>query len=199
MSTTGVNIVTVKAEGAPADDVHAAGEFPDAARRTASVRRRVEWWTCRSSSTCPARSAGDGPRSEMRTRTFMNSFDANARSRLADVLPQRRQVIDQMPSPSRVQQDARSCRDVPNSLPGGSTTMVEGLYRGWDEICDGSQRSAVRPSRHRPVHGRLLEQRARALPRVNDGARERCEPTTSRTTVPIRTVRPTCARDCGTL
>jgi hypothetical protein len=24
--------------------------------------------------------------------------------------------------------------DVPNSLPGGSTNMVEGLYRGWDEL-----------------------------------------------------------------
>ena len=24
--------------------------------------------------------------------------------------------------------------DVPSSLPGGSTNMVEGLYRGWDEL-----------------------------------------------------------------
>ena len=24
--------------------------------------------------------------------------------------------------------------DVPNTLPGGSTNMVEGLYRGWDEL-----------------------------------------------------------------
>ena len=24
--------------------------------------------------------------------------------------------------------------DIPNSLPGGSTNMVEGLYRGWDEV-----------------------------------------------------------------
>ena len=24
--------------------------------------------------------------------------------------------------------------DIPNTLPGGSTNMVEGLYRGWDEV-----------------------------------------------------------------
>ena len=24
--------------------------------------------------------------------------------------------------------------DIPNALPGGSTNMVEGLYRGWDEL-----------------------------------------------------------------
>ncbi len=24
--------------------------------------------------------------------------------------------------------------DIPNSLPGGSTAMVQGLYRGWDEL-----------------------------------------------------------------
>ena len=32
--------------------------------------------------------------------------------------------------------------DIPSTLPGGSTNMVEGLYRGWDElrsVTDGQQ------------------------------------------------------------
>ena len=29
---------------------------------------------------------------------------------------------------------ARVMADIPNSLPGGSTSMAEGLYRGWDEL-----------------------------------------------------------------
>jgi hypothetical protein len=36
--------------------------------------------------------------------------------------------------------------DIPNGLPGGSTAMVEGLYRGWDELrtVPGGQQSALR-------------------------------------------------------
>ena len=29
---------------------------------------------------------------------------------------------------------ARVMADIPNTLPGGSTAMVQGLYRGWDEL-----------------------------------------------------------------
>ena len=29
---------------------------------------------------------------------------------------------------------AQVMADIPNALPGGSTNMVEGLYRGWDEV-----------------------------------------------------------------
>ena len=38
-----------------------------------------------------------------------------------------------MPS-SRGFDKAKVEADVPNTLPGGSTNMVEGLYRGWDEL-----------------------------------------------------------------
>jgi Flp pilus assembly protein TadG len=42
-------------------------------------------------------------------------------------------VLDQMPS-SRGFDKTRLVNDVPQNLPGGSTLMVEGLYRGWDEL-----------------------------------------------------------------
>jgi len=42
-------------------------------------------------------------------------------------------VIDAMPA-GRGFDKARVIADVPGTLPGGSTAMVEGLYRGWDEL-----------------------------------------------------------------
>ena len=38
-----------------------------------------------------------------------------------------------MPS-SRGFDKSKVVSDIPNTLPGGSTAMVEGLYRGWDEL-----------------------------------------------------------------
>ena len=42
-------------------------------------------------------------------------------------------VLDPMPS-SRGFNKTKLMADIPNTLPGGSTAMVEGLYRGWDEV-----------------------------------------------------------------
>jgi len=42
-------------------------------------------------------------------------------------------VVDAMPS-SRGFDKAKVKADIPSSLPNGSTNMVEGLYRGWDEL-----------------------------------------------------------------
>ena len=42
-------------------------------------------------------------------------------------------VVDAMPA-GRGFDKARLMADIPNSLPGGSTAMVQGLYRGWDEL-----------------------------------------------------------------
>ena len=64
---------------------------------------------------------------------FINSFDA-LHDRLALLtFSNGAQVIDQMPS-SRGFNKAQLMGDVPSTLPGGSTLMVEGLYRGWDEL-----------------------------------------------------------------
>ncbi|MGH8638269.1 MAG: VWA domain-containing protein [Burkholderiales bacterium] len=66
-------------------------------------------------------------------RAFVNSFDANGDRVALVTFGNGARVIDQMPS-SRGFNKTRVMSDVPNTLPGGSTNMVEGLYRGWDEV-----------------------------------------------------------------
>jgi len=76
-------------------------------------------------------------------RSFINSFDA-AHDRMALLtFSNGAQVIDAMPS-ARGFNKTQLMSDVPNTLPGGSTLMAEGFYRGWDElrsVPSGSQSS----------------------------------------------------------
>jgi Flp pilus assembly protein TadG len=66
-------------------------------------------------------------------RTFVNSFDPiNDRMSLT-LFGNGAQVLDLMSS-SRGFNKTKLKNDIPNTLPGGSTNMVEGLYRGWDEV-----------------------------------------------------------------
>jgi Flp pilus assembly protein TadG len=66
-------------------------------------------------------------------RTFVGSFDA-AHDRVALMTFSNGSiVIDQMPS-SRGFNKTQVQNDVPSTLPGGSTLMVEGMYHGWDEL-----------------------------------------------------------------
>ena len=66
-------------------------------------------------------------------RTFVNSFDA-ASDRVSLVFfGNGARVVDAMPA-GRGFDKARVMADIPNTLPGGSTAMVQGLYRGWDEL-----------------------------------------------------------------
>ena len=66
-------------------------------------------------------------------KSFIGSFDA-AHDRVAlTTFSNGATVIDQMPS-SRGFNKSQVVSDVPTNLPGGSTLMVEGLYRGWDEL-----------------------------------------------------------------
>src|SRR5258705_10180935 len=66
-------------------------------------------------------------------RTFINSFDG-ANDRLALLtFGNGAQVLDAMPA-SRGFNKSGLMSDVPSTLPGGSTNMVQGLYRGWDEL-----------------------------------------------------------------
>ena len=78
-------------------------------------------------------------------RTFIGAFDA-ANDRVALLtFSNGARVIDQMPS-SRGFNKTQVISDVPGILPGGSTAMVEGLYRGWDELraVPGGQQSGLR-------------------------------------------------------
>ncbi|HEV3056728.1 MAG TPA: vWA domain-containing protein [Vicinamibacterales bacterium] len=66
-------------------------------------------------------------------RTFINAFDG-AHDRLSLLtFSNGAAVIDPMPA-TRGFNKAQLQGDVPQNLPGGSTLMVEGLYRGWDEL-----------------------------------------------------------------
>jgi len=66
-------------------------------------------------------------------RTFIDSFDP-LNDRIALItFSDGAKVIDQMPT-SRGFDKTKLESDVPSTLPGGSTLMVEGLYRGWDEL-----------------------------------------------------------------
>jgi Flp pilus assembly protein TadG len=66
-------------------------------------------------------------------RAFVNSFD-KTQDRLALLTySDAAKVLDAMPS-SRGFDKTKMMSDIPNTLPGGSTAMVEGLYRGWDEL-----------------------------------------------------------------
>lgn len=66
-------------------------------------------------------------------RSFIDSFDA-ANDRLSLLqFSNGAQVLDAMPA-GRGFNKAQLMSDVPSTLPGGSTNMVEGIYRGWDEL-----------------------------------------------------------------
>ncbi len=66
-------------------------------------------------------------------RTFVGSFDA-ASDRVSLVFfGNGARVVDAMP-PGRGFDKAKVIADIPSTLPGGSTAMVQGLYRGWDEL-----------------------------------------------------------------
>ena len=66
-------------------------------------------------------------------RTFINSFDKDNDRFALITFSNGARVLDAMPS-GRGFDKTKVKNDVPSSLPGGSTNMVEGLYRGWDEI-----------------------------------------------------------------
>ena len=67
------------------------------------------------------------------TQAFINSFDQNNDRMALLTFGNGASVLDAMPS-SRGFNKAKLMNDVPTTLPGGSTNMVEGLYRCWDQL-----------------------------------------------------------------
>lgn len=67
------------------------------------------------------------------SRTFVNAFDGNSDRVSLTTFGNGSRVIDAMRS-TRGFNKTQVMSDIPTTLPGGSTNMVEGLYRGWDEI-----------------------------------------------------------------
>ena len=66
-------------------------------------------------------------------RTFVDSFDATSDRVSLIFFSNGARVVDAMPA-GRGFDKARVMADIPNNLPGGSTNMAEGIYRGWDEL-----------------------------------------------------------------
>ncbi len=66
-------------------------------------------------------------------RTFVDAFDKNSDRLALLTYSDGAKVIDAMPA-GRGFDKAKVRADVPQNLPQGSTAMVEGLYRGWDEL-----------------------------------------------------------------
>jgi Flp pilus assembly protein TadG len=66
-------------------------------------------------------------------RSFVDAFDQNSDRLSLVFFGNGARVIDAMPA-GRGFDKARLIADIPNSLPGGSTAMVQGLFRGWDEL-----------------------------------------------------------------
>jgi hypothetical protein len=67
------------------------------------------------------------------TQMFINSFDQNNDRMSLLTFSNGASVLDAMPS-TRGFSKSTVVGHVPSTLPGGSTDMVEGLYRGWDEL-----------------------------------------------------------------
>jgi hypothetical protein len=67
------------------------------------------------------------------SRAFVNAFDA-ANDRFALVTYSDGAMVREQMRSSRGFDKNGVKADIPTTLPGGSTQMVEGLYRGWDEL-----------------------------------------------------------------
>jgi Flp pilus assembly protein TadG len=65
--------------------------------------------------------------------TFIESFDANADRLSLIFFSNGGRVLNPMPA-SRGFDKSGMISNIPSGLPGGSTAMVQGLYRGWDEL-----------------------------------------------------------------
>ena len=125
-----------------------------------------------------ARSARSGPRSATPSRTFINSFD-QTHDRLALLtFGNGAKVLDAMPA-GRGFDKAKVMADVPNTLPGGSTTWSRGSIAG------GTSCARCRSARSRACASSCCSPTARptACRAIWDGDRRRqgpSGPTTSR-------------------
>jgi Flp pilus assembly protein TadG len=132
ISATGVNVVTVKASATlPATfmqlaNVHdvTVSSSGEATRRMVDLSLVLDVSSSIGSRWAAVRDAA---------RTFVNAFDKNNDRLSLVTYGNGAKVLDAMPS-GRGFDKSRVVSDIPNTLPGGSTAMVEGLYRGWDEL-----------------------------------------------------------------
>jgi Flp pilus assembly protein TadG len=129
---TGVHVVTIKATATVPTSFMRLGNFTEMTVSSASeaTRRLVDLSLVLdvSGSIGPA-----WPAVRDAARSFIDSFDKNGDRMALVTYSYGARVLDQMPATFGFDKEKLKT-DVPNSLPGGTTAMAEGLYRGWDEV-----------------------------------------------------------------
>lgn len=130
--TTGVNTVTVQASAVLPTTFMRLANFDDVTVSSsgAATRRMVDLSLVLDVSS----SIGSGwPAVRDAARAFVNAFNAQSDRFALVTFGNGAAVPDPMPS-ARGFNKTKVMSDIANNLPGGSTNMVEGLYRGWDEL-----------------------------------------------------------------
>jgi Flp pilus assembly protein TadG len=143
-ATTGVNTVTVTASAVLPTTFMRLANFNQVSVRSMgeATRRMVDLSLVLDGSS----SIGyRWPAVRDAARTFVDAFDATNDRLSLIIYGNGARVIDAMPS-SRGFNKTQLKADIPTSLPNGSTAMVEGLYRGWDELrsVQSGQQSGLR-------------------------------------------------------
>jgi Mg-chelatase subunit ChlD len=129
---TGVHIVTIKATAKVPTTFMRLGNFTEmtVASSSEATRRLVDLSLVLdvSGSIGPA-----WPAVRDAARSFIDAFDRNGDRMSLVTYSYGARVLDAMPAGFGFDKDKLKA-DVPNNLPGGTTAMAEGLYRGWDEV-----------------------------------------------------------------
>jgi len=128
----GLHVVTIKATAKVPTTFMRLGSFTEVTVSSASeaTRRLVDLSLVLdvSGSIGPA-----WPAVRDAARSFIDAFDKNGDRMALITYSYGAKVLDPMPAGFGFDKDKLKA-DVPNSLPGGTTSMAEGLYRGWDEV-----------------------------------------------------------------
>jgi Flp pilus assembly protein TadG len=141
---TGMHIVTIKATATVPTTFMRLGNFNEMTVSSASeaTRRLVDLSLVldTSGSIGPA-----WPAVRDAARSFIDAFDKNGDRMALITYSFGARVLDPMPVGFGFDKDKLKA-DVPNALPGGTTSMAEGLYRGWDEVrsVPGGQQAGLR-------------------------------------------------------
>jgi Flp pilus assembly protein TadG len=133
IQATGVNVVTVAAKATLPTTFMSLANFKDVTVSSSgeATRRMVDLSLVLDVSSSIGVSGWIAVRDA--ARTFVEAFDAKSDRFALVTYGSGAKVIDQMPS-SRGFDKSKVISDIPSTLPGGSTAMAEGLYRGWDEL-----------------------------------------------------------------
>src|SRR5262245_38397458 len=129
---TGVNVVTIKATAVVPTTFMRIGNFNTVTVASASeaTRRLVDLSLVLDVS---GSIGGAWPAVRDAARSFVDAFDKDGDRMALVTYSYGAKVLDPMPATFGFDKDKLKT-DVPNGLPGGTTSMAEGLYRGWDEL-----------------------------------------------------------------